>query len=388
MSRAALALGTHGAITVIGQCRQAGQWRTVESGKPERYRATTRYRDRNGKVHQVERFAPTKGEARRKLNQALAEFDAEQHLRATAHTRVTLASVAGTWLDQVERNHRLAARTKTAYRETWDRCIDGTDLAAAPLSEANSVPVLRAFLQRTADERGSGTAKTVRSVLSGIIGLAIEDGLATVNACRSIRPVRAKQDRETVRDTRRALTKDERQRLIASADANPRAVAQDVSDLVAFMAGTGVRISEALCQRWEDVNLSAATVHVRGTKSGSSDRVLPLPKSLVARLRGRARAHGSEGLVFPSPGTQDRDKPRDRRNLARILRAVLDEAGLPWATPHTLRRTAATLILEAGQPVTVAQAQLGHADAAMTMRVYAAKRDEPSKAAARALELA
>lgn len=383
--RAALALGTHGTVAVLGQVRDsAGRW-TKAQGKAERYRASTRYRDRDGNTYQLERFAPTKGEARRKLNAAIADFETETELRASVRTRTMLATVARTWLAQVERSRDLSDNTKAIYRDTWHRCIEGTELARTPLAEANTVPVLRAFLQDVADERGSGTAKTARSVLSGIIGLAMDDGLVSVNACRSIRPVKARADRATPRDTRRALTKSEREHLLAVADSHERAQAQDVADIIAYMAGTGVRISEALAQRWRDVDLDAGTVHVRGTKSGASDRVLPLPKSLTKRLRERAKL-GTVGLVFPSPGLSDRTKVRDRRNVARIFRQVMDEAGLPWATPHSLRRTAATLILEAGQPVTVAQAQLGHADASMTLRVYAAKRAEPSKAAARALE--
>jgi integrase len=384
MSRAALALGTHGSIVVIGQQRSAsGGWVKVPDGtKAERYRASTRYRDRSGAVRQLERFGSSKGLARQRLNEAISTFEDELELKATAKTRKIFSALAKSWLDQVDRNPKLSASTRRQYRDTYDRYVKGTDLDGQTFAEVNTVPVLRAFLQAVADQRGSGAAKTVRSVLSGIINLAIDDGLASGNACRSIRPVRAKVERDTPRDTRRALTKTERNHLLKVADSHGRAVELDVNDILAYMVGTGVRISEALDQRAEDVDLKAAVVHVRGTKTAASDRVIPMPAWLVKRLRMRGR---TTGYLFPSPGLSDQSKPRDRRNVARMMRTVLDEAGFDWATPHSLRRSVATFILEAGEPVTVAQAQLGHADASMTLRVYAAKRAEPSKAAAKAL---
>lgn len=390
MARASLALGTHGSVSVTAQCQKNGRWRALEAGsgaKADRYRASTRYRDRAGKVSQLEAFGRTKGQARGKLNRRIADIEVEAELRATARTDSTLASMAARWLVLVESDAHLSDNSKAHYRGTWRRCLEESELASLPLSEVNVVSTLRIALQGIADERGSGSAKSARSVLSGIIGMAVDDGLLPMNAIRGIKPVRARHERKTARDTRRALTVPERDRLIATADGHPRALAQDVADVIAYMAATGVRIGEALGQRWSDVDLKAATVHVRGTKSKASDRVLGLPASLVKRLRARSEANGRFGYVFPSPQQRYSDRPRDQRNVARIMRVVLDEAGLPWATPHSLRRTALTMILEAGHSPTVAAAQAGHADTSVTLRTYAAKRLEPSQVAASVLEI-
>jgi integrase len=71
------------------------------------------------------------------------------------------------------------------------------------------------------------------------------------------------------------------------------------------------------------------------------------------------------GFVFASTRTAGR---RDRRNTARHLRDVFDRAGFPWATPHSLRRTVATLMDEAGLPLALTADQLGHSNPAMTAR--------------------
>jgi integrase len=107
-----------------------------------------------------------------------------------------------------------------------------------------------------------------------------------------------------------------------------------------------VRISEALGQRWDGVDLTASertagTVRVEGTKTDASRRTIPLEPALAEVLNARAaRLIDSTLYVFPSPLTGG---PRDRRNVSRHLRDVLDRAGYPWATPHAFRRTVATL---------------------------------------------
>jgi integrase len=219
-------------------------------------------------------------------------------------------------------------------------------------------------------------------VVSSIITEAVRHGVLNHNAMRDVRPAKANAVKATERDTKRALTRAERQHVLEVAAAHEGATSADVVDVVAVLAGTGVRISEALALRWEDVDLTAKTVMVRGTKNASSKRLLSLPDWLAERLSERAEHGGSRGLVFPSPGTGDVAKPRDRRNVARVLRDVLDEAGCPWATPHTFRRTVASLLDEAGMPLALAANQLGHSDPSMTARVYLGRRGSTAAAAA------
>jgi integrase len=146
------------------------------------------------------------------------------------------------------------------------------------------------------------------------------------------------------------------------------------------MGGTGVRISEALGQAWADIDLDAGTVHVRGTKTAASRRTLTMPSWLVEVLRERrARGIATSGVVFASTKTGLR---RDPSAATRALRSLFDRAGFPWATPHSLRRTVASLIDGAGLPIAMAADQLGHADPSMTARVYLGRGGDTSRAAA------
>jgi integrase len=367
---------------IVGQIQEAGRWVTVaDDMKPMRYRARVKFRDSDGILRDVERYAPTKAKAQTLLKAALA--DRRAPTRGDYLRSETILTRAGElWLAQVDRpDSGLSDNTRRQYRDSFNRYVKGSSIAGLTLREVNRVPVLRAYLQGVADEHGTGAGKTARSVLSGIIGLAVTDGVLELNAVRNLRPAKSSKPKATVRDTRRAMTRDERELLIKTADNHEPTEHLDVADVLAFMAGTGVRISEALGQRWEDVRFDDATVFVRGTKTAHAERLLSLPPWLIERLQDRAVKTGKVGLVFPSPFSQDRDKPRDRRNVARSLRLIFDAAGLPWATPHALRRTVATLLDEAGVPIAVVADQLGHADPSMTARAYLGRHGDLSAAA-------
>lgn len=376
-------MGTSGKMTIVGQVQTPdGRWIAAAPGvRPERWRARTKFRDADNRLRDVERFDSTKGKAETKLKLALAERTAPRE-RGELDPSTPLAKAGVLWLEQIERpDAGLSASTVEQYRAAFDRHVKGSDLGGMPLSKVNRVNALESWLQGVADEHGTGAAKTARTVVSSILRLAVRYDALDFNAMRDVRPAKAKVKRETARNTERALTRDERTHLLEVASKNERAIHLDLVDFIHFMAGTGCRLSEARMQQWADVKLDAGTVLIRGTKTDSSVRLLVLPEWLRERLAERAESLGTAGLVFPSPGIRDRDKPRDQRNVTRVLREVFDQAGFPWATSHTLRRTVASLIDAEGLPVALAADVLGHRDAGMTARVYLGRRGDTSAAA-------
>ena len=144
----------------------------------------------------------------------------------------------------------------------------------------------------------------------------------------------------------------------------------DVADLVAFLAAVGPRIDEAMRVRWEGVDFGAGAVHIPGTKTETSDRTLSVARWAMDALRERYHLKGAAGwLRVPRPPRWSRGE-RDLRNVARALRKVFDDAGHPWAVPHTFRRTVATLLDARGVPLVYIADYLGHADPSMTARKY------------------
>jgi hypothetical protein len=116
----------------------------------------------------------------------------------------------------------LSRETVDTYRRAWKRYIDapGSRIRGLTLAEVNHPHRLRLFLQTVADTYGTGSAKTTRSVLAGIIRYAVDGGALTTNALRHVRQVRSQSAASPGRrNMRRAFTRDERDTLLAHADA-------------------------------------------------------------------------------------------------------------------------------------------------------------------------
>jgi len=153
---------------------------------------------------------------------------------------------------------------------------------------------------------------------------------------------------------------------------------------------TGLRRGEALGLQWSDVDLTNGLLRVRGTlarvagelvvtdtKTARSRRTIPLSAPALATLRSlkarqaaeRLRAGNqwhSTGYVF----TTELGEPSDPRNALRALTEAAKAAGLADVTLHTLRHSAASMMLTHGVPLTVVSQVLGHAGIAITADTY------------------
>jgi integrase len=420
MSRAPLELGQHGVIDLSPQKRDGeGKWKTCPTRSAERWRARLYFRGFDGEYGELSRVAPNKLKAEAAVK---AAFDAKVNSVGDVPMKptMTLVKAGELYLTGIRRTDSgKSARTVQDYSRTFTRYVDqpreelrkelshkGGGIRGLTLTEANNTQRLRAFLQAVADVHGTRSAASTRSVLMGILNLAVDNGTLTANALRNVRGVSSQKPRAArpgrePRDTERALTREERQALLDYADAKAAEPAradsqrkwQTAADLLAFMAGTGARVTEARSVRWEDVDLTPPPgrqhpgVLVRGTKSKTSLRYLTImaDSPLLVRLRRRHEQSGGTGYVFASPyftgGTKDADTglpvvtdPHERlweqSNAAKALSALIVGAGFSWATPHALRRTAATLAHENGAPLVAIADQLGHADPTMTGRKY------------------
>lgn len=395
MARIALPLGGHGEIETTPQVlSDGGKWVATDNArKAERHRARAYFRGWDGVRREVSAVARTKHAAIVACETRLAErLRQGDHTGDTITPSTPLVTAGRVWLEQASRKDSgLSPRSITDYTESFDRYIDrdGSSLRGLTLSQANDPQRLRIFLQAVADKRGTGAAKITRTVLSNVLNFAVDSGVLTSNAMRQVRAVRSQTTKDDGRDRTRAFTREERNAVIAYADAeasklslNPRSVRkrEATADLVAFLAATGARIEEARSVRWEDYDAKTGACRIRGTKSGSADRVVSLPGWLRERLEGRRASSGGTGYMFPSPALRgDSERRWDQSNSGNAVRAVLDGAGFSWAVPHTFRRTVATLLHAAGVPIVRIADQLGHADPAMTARVYLGRDFEGDK---------
>nr|WP_243850654.1 tyrosine-type recombinase/integrase [Modestobacter marinus] len=247
--------------------------------------------------------------------------------------------------------------------------------------------------------------KTARSVLNGVLNLSVRHEAIPHNPVRDVGHVSVPTTKTTKRDTHRAFTTEERAELLAYVDADAVAKRHDLPDLLAFMAATGARVGEACGLRWSHLDLDAGRadlgplpVRVPGVglvlqedgKTADSNRTVELPPWLVSRLLARqVEAVPNEwDVVFPSqarwPGTAGAEgerRLRDISNTTKHVWALLDGAGFKWATGHTIRKTVATWMDEAGATDRETANQLGHKRASMTKDVYMSRRTVSTRAA-------
>jgi integrase len=151
--------------------------------------------------------------------------------------------------------------------------------------------------------------------------------------------------------------------------------------LLATLVFAGLRIGEGLSLRWRDVDLERGTIEVRAAKSEAGVRtvnILPVLGNELRRYRSLLNP-APEALVFATArGHQQNASNVRRRTLANaIARAneqlAKDEAEpLPEGlTPHSLRRTFASLLFAIGEPPPYVMAQMGHTTPDLTLTIYA-----------------
>jgi integrase/recombinase XerD len=132
--------------------------------------------------------------------------------------------------------------------------------------------------------------------------------------------------------------------------------------------GAGLRVSEWISIGVRDVLMNERLVRVFG--KGGKERVVPIGRSAIAavaiyvrELRPRLEHGKGKGILF----LNSRGEPLSRMGAWKILRKYVEQAGITKrVTPHTLRHTFATHLLEGGADLRAVQEMLGHADISTT----------------------
>jgi len=154
------------------------------------------------------------------------------------------------------------------------------------------------------------------------------------------------------------LSQNETVRLIEAADK----IRDRALIMVAYAAG--LRVSEVVHLRVDDIDSERMIIHVRQGK-GNKDRLVPLSPALLDVLRRWWRTFKPATWLFPG---EDGERPLHPVTVRNIVRDAAKRAKIKKrVTPHTLRHTYATHLLETGTDVRTVQALLGHARLSSTM---------------------
>jgi site-specific recombinase XerD len=122
--------------------------------------------------------------------------------------------------------------------------------------------------------------------------------------------------------------------------------------------GAGLRVSEVVTLKVSDIDSQRMTLRVEQGK-GQRDRYVMLSPQLLEWLRDWWRAARPQAWLFPG---QNPVNPMSARQLSRVVRETAREAGIAKrVSPHTLRHSFATHLLEQNVDIRVIQVMLGHA---------------------------
>jgi integrase/recombinase XerD len=276
------------------------------------------------------------------------------------------------YLDHLTVERGLAVNTLASYRRDLMRYAAALSaMGRRSLAEAAEADV-SAFLAglRRGDEqhpplKASSAARAIVAV-RGLHRFAAREGLVNDDAARQVRPPAA------ARRLPKALPVDDVLALIAAAgdEDSPRGLRDRA--LLELLYGTGARISEAVGLAVDDLDLVSATVLLHG--KGGKDRMVPLGsyarEALDAYLvRGRP-ALAAAGRGTPRVFLNRRGSGLSRQSAWTVLQQAAERAGIDGnVSPHTLRHSFATHLIDGGADVRVVQELLGHASVTTT-QVY------------------
>ncbi len=293
-----------------------------------------------------------------------------------------MRDLIGSYLDHLRVERGVSPHTASAYRRDLERYADFLSCRGTEDPGAVTSALVSEFAmslregERTEDADGwsrpplapASVARTVVAVRS-LHRFAVEEGVTAQDPAHAVAPPRPP------RRLPKALSQSEVQAML---DTPPTDTALGLRDavLLELLYGTGARISEAVGLDVDDVARAVAapaetTPGLRLLGKGSKQRVVPLGtfarRALDAYLvRARpelaARSRGTAALLLNARGGR-----LSRQSAWTILRTAAERAGITaGVSPHTLRHSYATHLLDGGADVRVVQELLGHASVTTT----------------------
>jgi integrase len=367
MARPPLPIGTFGSIT-------------TNEVRPGVYRARTRFRDFDGVTREIKGTGRSAAAAVRELKTKIADRSAPSGDLIGPDMRIS--QVADIWLSLYRAEQRSEATTANEYQRVIENVINPA-IGNIRLREATAGRLERLIRSQDSHSR----RKKTKTVLKMMFDAAVIDDALPANPVSSTSRLRGQK-----KDVQ-ALSVEDLNAVRSAVDSwmtkkrpGPKPN-QDMPDIIDLLLATGCRIGEVLAIRWTDIDLSATppTVSISGTiktetgkgtyrkpkpKSDSSKRTIALPPfavDVLMRRRVEQRPNHYNAVFATRNGTW-----HQVGNIERRWRTIRADTGFDWVTPHTFRKTVATLIDRLVDSDTAARV-LGHSSDAITKEFYIEK---------------
>lgn len=268
------------------------------------------------------------------------------------------------YLEHLRVERRLAEHTLASYAQDL-RALARYAASIERRLESLDRPALEAFVRRQM-ESGLSPRSVARSVAAvrGFYRYLALDRHLDVNPADDLRPPRAWPALPTF------LSIEQVDELLAAPDVSTPRGLRDRT-MIELLYATGMRVSELVAVRPADLHLDAEYLTCIG--KGDKERLIPIGAEAASWVR-RYQREGRPALVTrprvrPSPRlfVNMRGGPLSRVGFWKILKTYGRQAGLPASlSPHVLRHSFATHLLERGADLRAIQMMLGHADLSTT----------------------
>ena len=294
---------------------------------------------------------------------------------ADARVADSLARAVRTYLDHLSVERGVAANTLASYGRDLRRYLEfllhqQVDVLGA-VTEATVSAFLVHLREGNDDHPALSAASAARTLVAvrGFHKFAVRDGLAAIDPAAAVKPP------SPAKRLPKALPLSDVEAILAAAGSPGTSLALRDRALLEVLYGTGARISEAVGLDVDDLDLVDQTVLLRG--KGSKERLVPVGSfaceavttyltSARPDLASGASATGNGGALF----LNSRGGRLSRQSAWAVLVRAAERAGVTTdVSPHTLRHSFATHLLDGGADVRVVQELLGHASVTTT-QVY------------------
>jgi len=272
----------------------------------------------------------------------------------------------------------LAANTLASYRRDLSRYQQVMTAAGrtemGEVTSADIASYLAGLREGDADHPplAASSAGRAMAAVRGLHAFACAQGITAADPARPVTPP------APPRRLPKAISVAEVERLLDAAGPGPQDDPRGIRDraLLEFLYATGARISEATALDVDGLTLDSLArdgepaVLLEG--KGGKQRVVPLGRYAAAALDAylvRARpalAAGATRTVPPAVFLNARGGRLTRQGAWAVLRAAAERANLLHVSPHTLRHSFATHMLDGGADIRVVQELLGHASVTTT----------------------
>lgn len=292
-------------------------------------------------------------------------------------SRSPLARALEDYLAHLTVERGLSRNTTSAYRRDLGRYVAYLESRGRATPDDVVEQDVEDFLAALRTGADGGSALSASSAARAVVAVRgwhrfwVRDGVTTSDAARAVRPP------AQPRRLPKAITVEEVGRLIDAAGLGDGPTALRDRALLELLYATGARISEAVGLDVDDVDPTPGRASVRLFGKGAKERVVPLGSFALEAVeaylvRGRP-VLAAHGRGTPAVFLNTRGARLSRQSAWAALRTAAERAGLVGAdgtaahlSPHTLRHSFATHLLQGGADVRVVQELLGHASVTTT----------------------